>query len=296
MSENDLPDFLGGEPMSEAAPAAEAPAAASQPAAEAAPAAEAPAAPPEPEAPVAEGQARGPDGKFAAVAPPAEAAPVAAAEPVAAPAPADPPFAPIAALLDERDKRQASERRAEAAEKKATELQAWRDQQEAAARRQPVKSREEDPEGWEQRREAQFQEQLRNQGLMTSRALAEVKHGEDVVAEAYKWGFDRCDSDPFFNAKVAASADPVGTVVAEWKREQLLARIDPAQLDAFQKWQADQAAAPAPGSPPAPPHAAAPPAAPEAPRPSLAAGPSAGRADTARAPDGDEVFDGMFRK
>lgn len=292
MSEDFTPHFLGGEPMPEEAPASEAPAA--QPAAEAAPAAEAPAAA-APEAPVAEGPARGPDGKFAAAAPPAEAAPAATADPVAATPPAD-QLAPIAALLDERDKRQAAERRAEAADLRATQLQQWRDQQEARARAQPLPTREEDPEGWEQRREAAFQGELRDMRLNNSRQIAEIKYGEDVVSQAHKWGFDRCETDPYFNAKVANSPDPINFVVGEWKREQLLSKIDPTELDAFQQWKAAQAAAPAPGSPQPQAQPAAPPAAVAAPRPSLAAGPSAGRADVATPGDGEQVFDGMFRR
>jgi chemotaxis protein histidine kinase CheA len=296
MSEDFTPSFLGGEPV-DAAPAADTPAATPEVvAADAAPAADA-AASPEPDASTAEGPKRGPDGKFAAADAPDSTPPAspAAETPPTAPPPPD-PMAPVAALVDERLKRQRAEDERDAANLRATQLQQWRDQQEALARAQPVKSREEDPAGWEQRREAQFQAALNDQRLMTSRAVAEVKHGEDVVSKAYQWGFDRCATDPYFNAKVAASTDPVGTVVAEWKREQLLSRIDPAQLDAFQQWQAQQAAAPAPGSPQVQPIPAAQPAAPAAPRASLAAGPSAGRADTARVGDGGEVFDGMFQR
>jgi hypothetical protein len=288
MSENFLPDFLGGEPVSEEA-AASSETIVAQPAAEAAPAADAPAAEPEAQA---EGQARGPDGKFlpAIVAESAvEAAPAAEA-----PVQAEPHQVPVTALLDERDKRQGLERDLAAANLRAQQLQQWRDQQEAQARAQPVKSREEDPDGWEQRRETQFQQALRDQGLMTSRAIAEVKYGEDVAKRAYEWGFERCATDPYFNAKVGASPDPMSIVVAEWKQAQLLARIDPTELDAFQAWKAAQAAAPAQGITPQPPPA--PSAAPVAPRPSLAAGPTAGRADLAQPGDGEAVFDGMFRK
>lgn len=291
MSETFVPSFLGGEP-DDAAPAADANAATSQPAAEAAPAADAPAA--APEAPVAEGQQRGPDGKFVAATPAAEPAPQAA--PAAEAPPAQPePLAPIAALLDERDKRQAAERRAEASEVRARELQAWRDQQEAAARRQPIPSREENPVAWEQHREALIQNELRNIRLTSSRQIAEVKHGEDVVTKAYDWGFERCATDPYFNAKVAAAADPVSLVVAEWKREQA-AQVDPKEFEAFQQWKAAQGAAPAQAPQPQAQPPAAPLAAPAAPRPSLAAGPSAGRADAAQPGDAEAVFDGMFRK
>lgn len=303
---DDLPDFLGGEPLSDAAPAAEAPAAAPAeplaPAAEAAPAAE----PAEP----AEGPQRGPDGKFIAATPeaPAEAPlePVAAEPAPAAPAtpPAD-PMAPIAALMDERDKRQASERRAEAAEKEARELREWRAQQEAARNRQPIPDPTEDPEGHrryvDQTTHAAIADMQLTHRREVSRLRAEVDHGKDVVKAAFDWADQQIQGaldkgqPSALNDQVKNHPDPIGYVVEQWKREQALTKLgDPSEIDAFLAWKAAQAGAPA--APGAPPTDAAPPAPIAAPRSSLAAAPSAGGAGAPAVADAADTFDAMFRK
>lgn len=193
--------------------------------------------------------------------------------------------APLSALLDEREKRQAAER-------KAQELQQWRDQQEAQFRRQQqqVPDRFADPEAYEQFAAAQQQAALFELRRDMSRQMAEVRHGPDVVKAAFDWGASLCDRDPHFNAKVKASPDPMGLVVEEWKRDQLLQRLDPNDLDAFQQWKAQQAGA----TPAAPAVGAQPPARPAAPRPSIATAPSAGASSDPRVKDGGEVFQEMF--
>lgn len=307
MSETFIPEFLGGEPVTET-PVADAAAAP----AEAPASAEAPAA--EPAASEPEGQARGPDGKFtSALAPASEAAPAVAAPLAEAPAaipPApvpEPTVAPIAALLDERDRRQAAERALEAATARATEAERWRQQQEAQANRQPIPDRATDPEGFDAYQRQQFNTALYDQKLEFSRTTAELRHGPEVVEKAFGWGLDRCNRDPHFNEKVRESRDPVGLVVGEWRRDQMLASLgnDPTRVEAFIAWEAAQktdpsaAQAPAPAAAPATqtPPAAAPAAAPVAPRPSLAAAPAAGTAgaDT-RIADGEEVFSSMFSR
>lgn len=307
MSETFIPEFLGGEPLSET-PAADA---AAQPA-EAPASAEATAAEPALAAAAeADGQARGPDGKFLPKdgepkpEPVAEAAPAALAPVVAAPIP-EPTVAPIAALLDERDKRQTAERERDAATARTRELEEWRQQQEAKANRQPIPDRATDPDGFDAYQRQQFSTALYDQKLEFSRTTAELRHGPEVVEKAFAWGTQRCDRDPHFNEKVRASRDPVGMVVGEWRRDQMLAQLgnDPTRVEAFIAWEAAQktdpaAQAQAPAAAPATltPPAAAPAAAPAAPRPSLASAPAAGSAaaDT-RIADGEEVFQGMFHR
>lgn len=298
---SELPDFLmeanGSAPAAQPEPAPAAPA-------EAAPAAEA--AAPEPSAPpAAEGQPRAADGKFApkdGAPPAAPEAPAASAE--APPAPAQPAaptedrFAPIAALLDEREKRQAAERRAEQAE-------AWRREQEAARSRQPAPQApdpETDPDGhaaWQmdQRIASRLDGALYEQRREISQQFAVQQHGAETVKTAFDWGVQRCDEDPYFNARVRASKDPVGLVVQEYQQQQLLAEMTPSEVEAFRAWKASQAAAvdAAPAAAPAPASApAAPPPPPAAPRPSLAAAPSAAAAATAIPRDGEAAFDAMF--
>lgn len=283
-----LPDFVSDEPFVSSAPAEDL---TPDPVVEAAPAAEAPAE----AAPAAEGQPRGPDGKFAPVAPVVEAAPAAEAAPVveAAPAPAPAPvqtpeqsFAPLAALLDEREKRQA-------AEKRANELQEWRTQQEAQARKQPTPDPEQDPAGYRQFQQSQLDQVFWDQRLEMSRGFAEVRHGPEVTAQAFQWGVERCDTDPFFNAKVRASKDPVGLVVSEYQQHQLVSSLTPEDIAAFQAWKAGQGA-PAPTAAPAPVVAVAPPPAPVAPRASIAAAPSAARSTAPLPRDGEATYEAMF--
>lgn len=218
---------------------------------------------------------------------PAQPAPAAPQAPAADPAVAQ--HVPLSTFLDMRDQKTAAER-------KAKELETWRNQQEAAARRQPVPDPEVDPAGYQQHQAAQFQSALYTQQLNISRRFAEMQHGPDVTKTAFDWGAARCDQDPFFNEKVRASADPVGFVVDEWKREQLLTKLDPTQIEAFQAWQAAQAGqAPAAVTQQAAPAAQAA-ARPVAPRPSLAAAPSAGAHSGPEARDGEAQFSAMFNK
>jgi hypothetical protein len=251
--DTDLPDFAGEQsPVPETPPVQE-PAPAPAPAPQ-----EAPASPPEP---------------------------AAQPEPPQEPAPAQPPPVPLATYLETREK-------LTAAEKEAKELREWRAQQEALARRQPPPSRDEDPEGFEAYRDQQLSGMLHQQKVTFSRRMAEITHGKDAVAEAFEWGASLCDKDPHFNAKVAASDDPLELVVTEWKRDKLLSKASPEDFDAFLAWKAAQAANP--GQPQ--PAGAAPQPAPRpaAPRPSIAAAPSAGASADPQGMDGEQVFTGMF--
>lgn len=300
---NALPDFLSDEPMS--APVADAPAP---------PVAEAPQSDPAPSpdaAPAAEGQPRAPDGKFAPkagadAAPAAPAAPVVAEAPIAPEAPPQAPPAqpqahavPLATFLDIRDK-------AAAAERRANEAEAWRRDQEARAQRAPAPQAPDpdaDPAGYRAFQNDEHQRQLWEMRVEMSRGFAITRHGEETANKAFDWGLNRCDADPFFNAKVKASPDPVAFVVAEWQREQLLSEMAPEEVVAFKAWKAAQTTA-APAQPalttaPTPAAAAqppAPPAQPPVPRPSLAAGPSAATGAQPIPRDAEATFDRMFAK
>lgn len=260
MDIDDLPDFSGEQSPAPDAPQVQEPAATPAPAPQ-----EAPATPPP--------------------ADPAQPAPVAADPSLAEQAAAQ--HVPLSTFLDMRDK-------ATAAEKRAKELETWRQQQEAAARRQPPPSREEDPDGYEEHRDQRFQAALYEQKLSFSERLAVGAHGKDAVAAAKSWYDEYATQDPFFDRKVASSADPYEVVITEWKRQQLLTRIDPNDIDAFQAWKAAQAGQ-APAAPnPAAGAPSAPPARPQAPRASIAAAPSAGASADPRPMDGDETYRSMF--
>lgn len=266
MSE-ELPEFLGGDaPVDQAAQA--------QP--PEAPAAEAPA----PAAPAAGGEPQAP-----------AAAPAQPTAEVAAPAPAgEPPVVhhvPLATHLDVRDRLRAAEQRAAQAEE-------WRRQQEAAKAAPQAPDPYADPDGYRAHQEQQFAAQMRDQALFVSERMATVTHGPDVVRAAKAWYDSEGARDQFLDQKVRASADPYETVIGEWKRTQLLSRIKPEDLDAFQQWQASQGGNPAPGATPAQPAGQQPPGRPQAPRPSIASGPSAGAHADPVPPDGAEAFGRMF--
>lgn len=185
----------------------------------------------------------------------------------------------LAALLDERDKRKAAE----------AELQRFR---EAQQQRQPVQMPDpyEDPEGFAAAQEARVSQALYQTNLRWSEQIATMKHGEETVIAAKDWGFKRCESDPYFNAKVAASPDPVGFVVTEFRREEIASKVNLDDFAKFQAWQQAQGqlqqAATA-----APPNTAS-----AIPPRSLASAPSAGNMLTEPVQSDDEIFDEVIGK
>lgn len=190
-------------------------------------------------------------------------------------------FVPLAAVLDERDKRKA--------------IEAERDRLLAAQQQQqPVQMPDpyEDPEGFAAVQRQVNDQQLYQTRLYFSEQLAAVKHGEDTVKAAKDWGLQRCDSDPYFNAKVAASPDPIGYVVAEYKREEIASKVTPDEFAQFQAWKAAQdQLTTQPGAPaPTPPQTSAIPA------PSLASAPSAGNILTEPIQSDEEVFNEVLPK
>lgn len=258
--DKDLPDFLSDAPQA-------APEVAQEPAA----------------------QAEGAPSEAAQAPPEANLAPAPDPAPEAAPADQQHGFVPIAALLDERDKRQA-------ADAEAKRLREWREQQEAMARRQPPPSLDDDPHGFHEHQAAQIQSALYDQKLAFSQRMAVVEHGKDAVEAAKDWYNTYAAQDPFFDRKVASSDDPYGVVIVEWKRQQLLSKVDPTDLDAFLAWKAQQAGQAPVVNPNAPAGApiVAQPGAPKPPRPSMAAAPSAGSHAAPDAKDGAEQFKSMF--
>ena len=187
----------------------------------------------------------------------------------------EPGHVPLAAVLDEREKRQA-------AEKQLRELQQWREQVEAA-QAQPLPP------------EQVLAQQRYQDNLRYSRKFAERQYGKDFVAEVHQWAFDRCEHDPFFNAEMAAHDDPYEAAAQAYNREQVLKEVSHADLDAFRAWKAVQAQAA--GETPAL-HAQTP--APQAPKPppvSLANASGTGALGAAAVPNGDgEAYASLFRK
>lgn len=212
-----------------------------------------------------------------------------AAEPQAAPAPVEPeptpePVAeqpkpeqqhvPITALLDERDKRKAMEQ----------ELERLR------AAQQPVQTVEapdmfEDPDGFAAYQDQKVQAALYGQKLQFSERMAKKEYGADVFEQAKAWAFERCNTDPMFNAKVAQSPDPYDFAISEWKREQIVSQVTPDDFAQFQAWKTAQTQLEAQTKP-----------SPVAPPRSLASAPSAGGISTEAIPSEEEIFADIIRK
>lgn len=187
---------------------------------------------------------------------------------------------PVSALEAERSRRQALE--AQLAEYQ---------------RQQQTPDPEYDPSGYTDHQvqtiQQQLQAQLFQQSLTFSRRLAEQVHTPEAVAQAHEWGMARCDADPLFNQRVSTSPDPYEFVVSEWKRDQVLSRLQGNDLDQFLQWKAQQAnplGAPQPQPAVMAPQPVAPP-----PR-SLASAPAAGNARPGAPPVYQgAAFDTVFR-
>lgn len=232
----------------------------------------------EPAAEPAEGPARGPDGKFVSPAP--------AAEPVAAPVSvvADQAHAPIGALLDERDKRQASERQVKELQERLRAL--------------------ETPQAETPQIDEQTQREIHLASLNTrldiSEDMARQKHGDEMVDKVKAWAQQRMGQSADLSNAILSNRNPYEKAVQEYERDQLVSSIKPGDFEAFRAWQAAQAdpqAAPPVNAltPQAAPAAAAPLiAAPPPPR-SIATAPSAG--GTQHVPSGGgQAYDAIFPK
>lgn len=188
-------------------------------------------------------------------------------------------FVPLGAVLDERDKRKAAEARLAQLEQQA-------------AQRQPFQRPDayEDPDGAAAYDKAQIGGELYQINLRYSERLANVEHGADTVKAAKDWGVAKCDTDPYFNAKVAASDDPIGFVVAEYKRDEIASKVDLTEFEQFQQWKAAQSTIAQGGQPP--PQKTTP----AIPTRSLASAPSAGNMLTEAVQSDAEMFDEVIPK
>ena len=150
-----------------------------------------------------------------------------AAEPPPAPEPAsqaarpEPGHVPLAAMLDERDKRQALER--QVADYRA------RDTATAQAYAQPASF------------EAQVEARLYTANLGASRRFAEREYGKAGVATVHDWAEAKCDADPFFNQQMRSSEDPYEAAIQAYNRERVAAEVSPGDLETFRAWKTLQA-------------------------------------------------------
>jgi hypothetical protein len=139
--------------------------------------------------------------------------------------PLEPGHVPVAALLDERDKRKAAERRLAEVE---------------AGRKADVPPPEQTTA-----------QQLWAVRMDLSRELLASQIGEAEVEALHQWGFEKCGSDPLFNQQVLQSKNPYAFLRQARQREQLLAEVSPDDLDDYKAWKAAKAAAKDAGETPA---------------------------------------------
>lgn len=193
---------------------------------------------------------------------PAEPEPVAepvavepAAPPVATPEPAkpEPGFVPLAAVLDERDRRKQLE----------AQLAQFQAQQNPP---EPIDVY--DPE----QLAAFQQQQVINTKLDISEDMTRDKFGDELVDKARDWVLSRFTANPAYQQEVLKQRNPWKYVVEQYQRDQIASQVSLDDFQQFQAWKAAQAqitpqptiAAPIAATPsPVPP-------------PSLASAPSAG--------------------
>jgi hypothetical protein len=161
--------------------------------------------------------------------------------------PPEPGHVPVAALLDERDKRKALEKR-------LADLEAERKTDGPAP-------------------EPTTAQQMWALRMDVSRELMVSQHGEEEAKALHEWGEAKCGSDPHFNAQVYASKNPYAFIRQARQREMLLAEVSPDDLEDYKAWKASKAQ----GASPAPTPQATPSPTPAPPR-SLANAPNAGGA------------------
>jgi hypothetical protein len=142
-------------------------------------------------------------------------------EPVSEPIKEEPiaePRVPLAALHEERFKRQEAEQRAAYLEQFV---------------QPPQEDEYIDPV-------VQLQAQMQSMRLEMSKELAKQTHGAELVEKAHEWAFNKCSVDPYFNQRMAQSLNPYAEAVAEFKRDQIASQVTPETFAAFQAWQQQQ--------------------------------------------------------
>jgi hypothetical protein len=130
---------------------------------------------------------------------------------------------PLTELLNEREKRQNAERRAEAIEQRFLEAQ----RQIQAAQQKPEEPIDifADPDAYRARVEQTIEQRFKAQEGNFSLRLAHYKHG-DLFTEAWEAMADRTRSgDDSLRQQVIASSDPGETLVRLYQREKTLSEV-----------------------------------------------------------------------
>lgn len=189
----------------------------------------------------------------------------------------EPGFVPFGAVLDERDKRKKLE----------AELETLRQRSQP---QQPVEMPDVFDEGFVPTLTQQFEQRLYQQSLQMSERFARSQYGDEITDAAVEWARQRCDADPYFNAQIANSGDPVGQAVREYQRNQIVESVTPDDFEQFKAWKTAQAGLQQ--QPSAQPQSSPKPIPPK----SLASAPSAGPATSEPVQTDEEMFEETFAR
>lgn len=229
--------------------------------------------PPAPEPPAAEQPAPTP-----------EPAP---SQPASAPVQPPPGYIPMAAVLDEREKRQKYER----------ELEDMRRKYEEATRRPPQPLDPiADPEAFERSLNERI-ERVRWDAITNASLVAATRHhGPEKVKAAEEWLQSELQNNPGIWQQIQRQPDPYDYVVSQHQRTLRLQKIGDDDPEAWaQKWAEANGYVKAGTQQPQSAGVAGPPPNPTLPRPSLASAPSAG-GKTSTVPVGPgEAFKAVFK-
>lgn len=167
---------------------------------------------------------------------------------------------PVTALLDEREKRQLAERRAEETARQLQQLQAQLQQ-----RAEPAPDWLEDPQAAAQYQAQTIEQRMQAQTLAQSRFFAEREFGKELVDEAYAY----FDQNPHLSHQLLQSPSPFHAAVETYKRQKFLSEVGE-NPDAYRESLKEQLRQEIMAE-------AAQPSKPKAPPPSMNKTPSAGR-------------------
>jgi len=131
-------------------------------------------------------------------------------------------FVPLAAVLDERDKRKALEAR-------VAEFERIQQQ----AKPQNVPDAFDEPEQYTAYLQQQMGQAMAQQRMDTSYLIATQAYGKDTVEKAREWALERGKSNPGFAAELDQQAHPIDWIVHQHKRDGLISQLpdDVSSLD-----------------------------------------------------------------
>jgi hypothetical protein len=132
-------------------------------------------------------------------------------------------FIPIAALMDERDKRRALEERIRQFESQQPQAQ--------PAMPDPYDS----PEEFAAAQQAIVDQRITQVRFEMSDRFAKQAHGEEKVSAAVEWAKGKAESDPVFAAGYMRDPDPIGWIVKQHDRDGLVSQIGDRSIDDFVK-------------------------------------------------------------